>query len=224
MSFQPSPNQERRARRRLVRSIALWLPVFALFSAGTVFFLIQALTEDSGAWIGFAILALISLLTLPLLIAALQDLRAEPIETEGQLARKWRKSDFIIAKAHYFLIGKRVFRVEPQVWLEMPDVPGRVHLLHYPHTNTLIDWRPSDTDAEVGPTPAARPWRAVPAAATPPPSATSTPPSGTPPGSTPVELPSFGSGAPPRRVEPAERPARRVDPPRFGGPPPDPDA
>ena len=169
----------------------------------------RAVTETGGAWIGFAIMGLIALLTLPLLVAALRDLRTDPVETEGALQRKWRKNDFFIAKSHYLMVGKRVFRVAGHVWLEMPDVPGRVLLLHYPHTNTVVDWQrvepPDDEAAEP-----ASPLGGRPALASTPPAA---PPAGA------VRPPSFGASPAPRRVEQRERPARRVEPPRFGGSP-----
>lgn len=235
MTMIPSDDQVRRARRAIMRSAALWLPVFGLFGAGAVFFFVRAVTDDAGAWVGFAILGLIALLTLPLLVASLQDLRAEPIETEGALARKWRKSDFFLLRAHYFMVGKRVFRVEKMVWLEAPDVPGRVHLLHYPHTNALVAWRPVEeagAESEEATTPAAREWETI--ATTPAP--TTQP--GAPPVARGVEPPSFGGafrptaspapasgpeqsgsagGPPPARPT---TPPSRVEPPRFGTPRP----
>jgi hypothetical protein len=163
MNIVPTERQTRHARRSIIRSATVWLPFFGLFAAGAVFFLVRALTDDAGTWVGFAILGLIALLMLPLLIAALQDLRATPIETEGPIARKWTKADLLVFRGHYFLIGKRVFRVEKTVWLSLPETPERVHLLHYPHTNTLIDWQRA-ADHEDTATPSARAWRAVPGA------------------------------------------------------------
>ena len=235
MTMIPSDDQLRRARRMIMRSAALWLPIFGLFGAGAVFFFVRAVTEDSGAWVGFAILGLIALLTLPLLVASLQDLRADPVETEGAVARKWRKSDFFLLRSHYLMVGKRVFRVEKAVWLESPDVPGRVHLLHYPHTNTLIDWRPveeADPESDEATTPAARDWEPTQTAPAP------TTQAGAPPVARAVEPPSFGGAfhpsvssepatdseeqgvrdAPPP-ASPATQPGR-VEPPRFGTPRP----
>lgn len=166
MNIGPNEQLLHRARRTVLRSAVRWLPLFVGFSAGAVFFFVRAVTADAGAWVGFAILGLLALLSLPLVVAALQDLRADPIETEGSLARKWTKSDLFLFRGHYFMIGRRVFRVEKSIWLAMPDVSGRVHLLHYPHTNTLIDWQPADesgADGAGAPTPAAREWRSVPA-------------------------------------------------------------
>ena len=192
-------------RRQILRSALGWAPLFVFFTTVAVFFLVRAVTETGGAWIGFAIMGLIALLTLPLLVAALRDLRTDPVETEGAVQRKWRKNDFFIAKSHYLMVGKRVFRVAGHVWLEMPDVPGRVLLLHYPHTNTVVDWQRVDPPDDEAAEPAS-PLGGRPALA-------STPPAGA------VRPPSFGASPAPRRVEQRERPARRVEPPRFGGSP-----
>ena len=61
--------------------------------------------------------------------------------------RKWRKSDFLLFfRAHYVLVDtigqKRVFRVRPDIYQEMPEPGGWVWLEHYPHTNALVAWRP----------------------------------------------------------------------------------
>ena len=233
MNIGPNEQLLRQARRAVLRSALRWLPLFVVFSAGAVFFFVRAVTDDAGAWVGFAILGLIALLSLPLLVAALQDLRADPVETEGTLARKWTKADFFLFRGYYFMIGRRVFRVDKSTWLAMPDASARVHLLHYPHTSTLIDWQSageSSADGDDAPTLAARDWRPVPA----------TPPTVAEPGARPVapavEPPRFGEAfrplpapdAPPdtaaekppgsRREPRPEAPPGRVEPPRFGAP------
>ena len=211
MNIAPTEQQLRSARRSIVRSSMAWLPFFTLFSAGAVFFLIRALTDDAGAWVGFAILGLIALLILPLLVAALQDLRAAPIETEGLLGRKWSKADFFVFRSHYFLIGKRVFRVNKAVWVTIPEPPGRIHLLHYPHTNTLIDWKsvpdPS-TDPHGAPAAAARAWRPLP----------DPPASAAPPPARPI-APAGEPLSVGERLRPAAGPAPRFDPPGRIEPP-----
>ena len=193
-----------RARRTVVRSALTWTPLFVLFVALGALLLVRALTQSGGAWVGFAIVALIALLASPLAFAALRDLRAEPIETEGTITRKWSKADLIVFRGHYLTVGKRVFRVRKDIWLLMPEVFGRVHVRHFPHTNTLIAWEalasapaPDDPAAAAAGTVPPAPvsgWVATPAAA---------------PTPTPLSL------------EAAPRPARTAGDhaPRFGVPP-----
>lgn len=140
MTLSSDAEAVRRARRTIVRSALLWTPLFVLFAAVAVLQLVRALTEGGGAWVGFALMALVALLASPLAFAALRDLRAEPIETEGTIGRKWRKADLFVIRGHYLMVGKRIFRVRKDVWSLTPGVSGRVHLRHYPHTNTLIAW------------------------------------------------------------------------------------
>ena len=132
-----------RARRAILRSMAIWTPAFGLLTAGAVNLMVEALNGNSGSWFGFSLCALIGLLSGYSALAAFRDWFSEPIETTGEVARKWRKFDLLIFfRAHYVLVARRVFRVQRLVFEEMPESGGWVYLLHYPHTNALVAWRP----------------------------------------------------------------------------------
>jgi len=141
------PPDFERARRGVVRSVAIWTPAFTLLLAGAVLLLVNALSGETGSWFGFSLLALMSLLSGYSALNAWRDLFADPIETTAQIQRKWRKFDLLIfLRAHYILIARRVFRVLPHIYEEMPEPGGWVYTLHYPHTNALVAWRPLDRD------------------------------------------------------------------------------
>ena len=129
-----------RARRTVVRSALVWVPLFVLFVALAVYLLVRTLTVSDGAWVGFVIAGLMALLTSSQVFPALRDLRAEPIETEGMITHKGSKADTLIFRRHYATVGKRVFPVRKDVWELMPGVSERIYLRHLPHTNTLIAW------------------------------------------------------------------------------------
>ncbi len=140
-----------RARRGVLRGILVWTPIFALCTAIAVLLLFSALDGNGGAWFGFSLLALIGLLSGYSALSAWRDQFSEPIESTGQVVRKWRKADFLfLFRAHYVLVDaigeKRVFRLRPDIYQEMPDVGGWVWLEHYPHTNSLVAWRPLGAD------------------------------------------------------------------------------
>jgi hypothetical protein len=218
MNTSPDPAALERARRSVLRSMFVWTPIFTLVASVSVFFLVRAITGDAGAWIGFGILGLIALLTLPLAVAALRDIRADPIATDGPIGRKWTKSDLFVFRGHYLIIGRRVFRVDKRDWLAIPDAGDRVYLRHFPHTNTVIAWESASrmeaaADAEVRP--AAAGWRPIPNAASPA-AARTEPPISPMPGAQPVEQPVFGRDRGPfQPTRPGEPPPGRVDPPRF---------
>lgn len=141
-----------RARKGVLRAIAVWTPVFAVCTALALFLLLEALQPgNGGAWFGFSLLALIGLLSGYSALSAWRDWFSEPMESSAQIVRKWRKSDFLFFfRAHYVLVDaigqKRVLRVRPDIYQEMPDSEGWVWLEHYPHTNALVAWRPLGED------------------------------------------------------------------------------
>ena len=141
-----APDQER-AKRGILRSMLIWTPAFALLTVGAVYMMVDALGGNGGAWFGFSLFALIGLLSGFSALSAFRDWFSEPIETTGQVARKWRKFDLLIFfRAHYVLVARRVFRVPRLMFDEMPEPGGWVYLNHYPHTNALVSWRPLGED------------------------------------------------------------------------------
>ncbi len=138
---------EQRARRALLRSMAIWTPAFGLLTVGAVYMMVEALNGNGGSWFGFSLFALIGVLSGFSALSAFRDWFSEPMETTGRVARKWRKFDLLIFfRAHYVLISRRVFRVPRLVFEEMPESGGWVYLVHYPHTNALVAWRPLGED------------------------------------------------------------------------------
>ncbi len=141
-----APDEER-ARRALLWSIAIWTPVFGLLTVGAVFLMLEALDGSDGSWFGFSLFALIGVLSGFSALSAFRDWFSTPMETTGKVARKWRKFDLLIFfRAHYVLVARRAFRVPRLVFEEMPEPDGWVYLLHYPHTNALVAWRPLAVD------------------------------------------------------------------------------
>lgn len=141
-----APDEER-ARRAILRSMLIWTPAFGLLTVGAVYMMVEALGGNGGSWFGFSLFALIGVLSGFSALSAFRDWFSEPIETTGQVARKWRKFDLLIFfRAHYVLVSRRVFRVPRLVFDEMPEPGGWIYLNHYPHTNALVAWRPLGED------------------------------------------------------------------------------
>ncbi len=125
----------------------IWTPAFGLLTVGAVYMMVEALGGNGGSWFGFSLFALIGLLSGFSALSAFRDWFSAPIETTGQVARKWRKFDLLIFfRAHYVLVARRVYRVPRLMFDEMPEPGGWVYLNHYPHTNALVSWRPLGED------------------------------------------------------------------------------
>lgn len=125
------------ARASLVRSALLYTPLFlALLTA--LGFVVRELAMDpgGGAVAAVVIVALLALLTGYQSAQTLRDLVAKPVETEGVVQRKWRRSDLFVMQSHYLLVDRHVFRVEPTDFIEL-EVDDTVSIIHYPHTDTV---------------------------------------------------------------------------------------
>ena len=134
------------AHKSVIRSAAIWTPIFIASTALGVAFALIAL-DSPGAWVSFAIAALIALLSGVSALGALRDIYAEPIQTTGVIKRKWRKSDALVFRGHYILCQKRVFRIPREIYDELPEVGAGVLLEHYPHTSALTAWAKAQVSA-----------------------------------------------------------------------------
>jgi hypothetical protein len=216
--IETDPNQRPDPRRAVIRSALVWTPIFVTSSALSVTFALIALDDSPGAWISFAITALVALLSGVSALGAMRDLYAVPTNTTGIIERKWRKSDIIVFRGHYILIKKRVFRVPRPIFEAMPEAGTAIVIEHFPHTNALVSWEPAtmptpDSSQDEGPSDPERSDPILPGTAFPSPESSlpgyvpSDPPAR-------VEPPSFGASS-----RPPVTPPSSVEPPRFGSDP-----
>ena len=133
---------DRRARRGLIRSAIVTTPLFILFVGLTTFYLIRAAEGNNGDWIVTALTALIALLLATTAVESLRDLFVDPIETNGSIKKKWRKSDFLLLRQYYVQVDDEVFRVRKDQFQALPSADQMVSVSHFPHTHTVVDWWP----------------------------------------------------------------------------------
>ena len=137
------------ARRKVVRGVMLWTPVFIALTALSVFFLLRALEGDSGFWVSVVLTGIFALLTGVPAIQSWRDLYADPIETRGTVSRKWSKREMILSQGHYLQVNRRIFRIPKLTYLTMPEEGEVVSVQHYPHTNTLVLWEHVELPAPI---------------------------------------------------------------------------
>ncbi len=89
-----------------------------------------------------ALMALIALLLATTAVESLRDLFADPVETNGLIKRKWRKSDFLLLRQYYVQVGDAVFRVRKDQFHALSGADQPIGVCHFPHTRTLVDWWP----------------------------------------------------------------------------------
>jgi hypothetical protein len=120
------------------RRALVFTPSAALFIVFFVIALLALLDGRLGAILGCVLLAVVAFALGYEAIAALRDLRTEPVVTSGQIQRLWTKSKFLVfGKAGYVLLQGRVFEVRVDTFMLLE--PGQhLSIEHWPHTNLLV--------------------------------------------------------------------------------------
>jgi len=110
----------------LVALVLFMIPLFALLSG------------EGGATVPAVILALLVTALVYEAVAALRDLRSEPVVTVGEVDRIWKNSRLLIfGRQNYLLIQKRVFEVGPVTAMEL-SVGEAISVQHWPNTLRVI--------------------------------------------------------------------------------------
>lgn len=96
------------------------------------------ITSLPGSFFGVAILALCGIPAAIEARAAIRDLRAAPIVTQGRIDRLWHKFRFMFfGRVNYMLVDRRLFEVGRAAAVELLE-GDEVVIEHWPHTNTVI--------------------------------------------------------------------------------------
>lgn len=125
-------------RRLIMRNVVIYGPTSLVVGALFLLSLGALLSGNAGAVLPGFILAIISFAVLYELIAALRDLRKEPVTTEGTADRIWKKSKFLIfGRQDYLLVDRKVFEVGPIAATELQE-GHHVSIKHWPHTMRVV--------------------------------------------------------------------------------------
>ncbi len=121
-------------RMLLLRRVVLFTPSAV---AATALLAYAALSLPSSV----IMVIVVALFTVPLdmeAVAALRDLRSQPVVTEGRIERKWSKARFaFFGHVHYLLVDKKLFEVGPVAGLEL-QLGDQVRVEHWPHSHMLV--------------------------------------------------------------------------------------
>lgn len=125
-------------RKSILRNALIYTPVALVALVLFMISLSALLSGNGGATVPVVILALIGTALVYEAVAALRDLRAEPVVTAGEVDRIWKKSRLLIfGRQDYLLIQKRVFEVGPVAAMEL-SVGEAVSVQHWPNTLRVI--------------------------------------------------------------------------------------
>lgn len=121
-------------RQALLRRTAYLAPGAAFATV----LMLWALTELPGSIIGLVIVGLFAIPLNMEAIAALRDLPAAPVATEGRIERMWSKARFaFVGRVTYVLVQNKLFELGPVAGMEL-KLGDQVRVEHWPHSHTLV--------------------------------------------------------------------------------------
>jgi hypothetical protein len=139
---------ESAARSGLLRSLIIYLALFAADAA--VVSWLAASSPQGAAFVPLSIIGVIGVLLGYQAYAHYRDLRSPLAESEGIVTRVWSRADLLVAwHSYYMMVGRAVFRLQPEDYVIMEDrfrtlarldPPGDMYVkvVHFPHTLNVV--------------------------------------------------------------------------------------
>lgn len=127
------------SHRGVVQRKALLHAPPAVISWAITIWLLQILFGgDKGALVGLSIIVIFTVALTFETIAALRDLRAEPITTQGIIGRTWTKGRFLfIGRIYYLAVEGRIFQLRRHAFASLQE-GDTVKIEHWPRTNVIV--------------------------------------------------------------------------------------
>lgn len=131
--------EERPSNRRPIwRNALIYTPAAAITVALFLLSVSGLFAGNAGAVLPAVLLGLVGFALVYESRAALRDLRAEPVVTEGEVDRIWKKSKLLIfGRQDYLLVKKQVFEVGAITATEL-SVGQTVAIQHWPYTMRVV--------------------------------------------------------------------------------------
>jgi hypothetical protein len=127
---------EQAARASLRRSMLMYAAV--LVAAVLVIVLIIGSGAGGGAYVTVSIVGAVGLLLAHQVWQHVLDMGSPLAESEGEVLRKWKRSELIIAWDSYYLnVDRAIFRVRPEDYIQV-DVGMYVKVVHFPRTLQVV--------------------------------------------------------------------------------------
>lgn len=128
----------RSVRAGIVRSAAIWTPIFAITFAGLLYFGIdRALGDGRATWVLLTILIVLSALFGVQSYQTLSDLRGSTKTVTDRVSRRWTRSDSFIVRSHYIRLNRLILRGDVYV-LDQVKAGDTVEVEYYPHTAIIV--------------------------------------------------------------------------------------
>jgi hypothetical protein len=127
---------EAQARSSLRRSTIIYCLILAADALIVAY--IVSIDVTGAIWIWLALAGGVGLLLAQYAWQHIADLKAPLVETEGEITRKWKHAELLIAwQSYYIKVGRRIFRLSP-IDYELHRAEMWVRVVHFPRTLTVV--------------------------------------------------------------------------------------
>ena len=126
-----------RGRGGVVRDAVLYTPLAVAGLGFLIWMLAVRLFGDrEPSWVLFGVVTAVTLLVGFMSQASLRDLASGPKTVSGPITKKWRRTDSLFVRSHYFAVGGKILHVDP-VEYQLHNEGDSVSIRYYPHTGSV---------------------------------------------------------------------------------------
>ena len=103
-----------------------------------VIWLVLSSGASGAAYVTLTIVGIVGLLLGYSAYQHIRDLGGPLAESEGLVARKWSRADFIIVMQSYYIMVERVvYKLQPEDYIHLEE-GMYVKIVHFPHTLSVV--------------------------------------------------------------------------------------
>ena len=126
-----------RARGGVIRDAIIYTPLM-LGGLGLLLWMlaVRIFTDREPSWVLFGVVAAVTTLVTFMAQAALRDLATGTTDVSGPITKKWRRTDSLFVRSHYFAVGGKILHVNTVDW-HLHDEGDNVVVRYYPRTGSV---------------------------------------------------------------------------------------
>jgi len=103
-----------------------------------VIWLVLSSGAGGAAYVTLTIVGIVGLLLGYTAYQHMRDLGGPLAESEGLVARKWTRADFVIVmQSYYIMVERSVYKVQPEDYIHLEE-GMYVKIVHFPHTLNVV--------------------------------------------------------------------------------------
>jgi hypothetical protein len=137
-SFEEAPRPARSKRRNIVVQALLFTPAALLMGAGVAYASIKIAQGETGHIVMLVVTGILFTVTAYQALHYLRDISADPTSSEGEISKKWTKSNlfFFFLPSYYIAVKGLIFTISSDEYKGLLE-EDMVRIRHYPHSLTV---------------------------------------------------------------------------------------